>query len=112
MAENLDCGGGRRPFDFSGALHDTNNGQRHSYTPPGSPGKSDNGSVTRTKGQHSFNDHTSEQRGNGVIYANNHFDPSGRSYDELSDQVKILTSIVLENKNNNVSLAKRFKAER
>jgi hypothetical protein len=34
------------------------------------------------------------------------------TYDELSEQVKILTALSLENQNSNISLAKRFKSER
>ena len=39
-------------------------------------------------------------------------DVSGLSFEQLSEQVKILMAITLENKSTNVSLVKRYKAER
>ena len=111
MADNLDDGGAGRPFDFAttsnGEHVNTRNG---SHTPPGSPGRSII-DFDANVGARNVQDNVGQRdAARGPQFQN--FDVNGSSLTELQEQVKILTSIALENKSTGVSLAKRFKAER
>jgi hypothetical protein len=111
MADNLDNGGAGRPFDFANnANGDHPNTRNGSHTPPGSPGRSII-DFDANIGARNVQDNAGQRdAARGAQFQN--FDVNGSSLTELQEQVKILTSIALENKSTGVSLAKRFKAER
>ena len=114
MAENLDCPPTGRTPHFVFTANSTANNKRPGAMSDGqrnSPGRS---VVSSHRGSniHPIDAGVNENPNAGGMPAGQVLDTSGMTFQQLSDQVKILMAITLENKNTNVSLAKRYKAER
>jgi hypothetical protein len=110
MANNLDCTQTGRaphlPFQFVNPPVNHNEGAK-SDGQHDSPGRLSNISHKRSNVEFDNNGHMGGQAG---VQANGQ--GAGLTFEQLSEQVKILMAITLENKSTNVSLAKRYKAER